>query len=284
MSTVRRFRSMGCEIVVGGATDDEASRIERLFARRDATFSRFVAASEINRVNEHAGRPTLVSADFAAMVDLALTAAGQSRSLVDPTLGSALETAGYDRDFAALDDDPRPVGLAAPSRLRGLRLRGRVLELPAGVRLDLNGIVKSQTVDEAVALLSGCGYVSAGGDLAARGDLSVGLPGGEVVHLVAGGLATSGSDRRRWHRGGRLQHHLIDPRTGRPANSPWEQVTVCARTCLGADVAAKAAFLLGRDGPGWLDEHGLPGRFRKADGETIANGSWYRSLREHVCI
>lgn len=284
MNGLHRFSAMGCEILAAGATRAEADEIERLFARREQTFSRFVAGSELNRVNERAGRPTLVSADFAAMVELALTAARQTQGLVDPTLGRALEAAGYDRDFAALAEDLRPAGPAAPSALPRVRLRGRVLELPAGVKLDLNGVVKAQTVDDALALLDGDGYVSAGGDLAARGALSVALPGGETVELVLGGLATSGSDRRRWRRGGALQHHLIDPSSGRPARSPWQQVTVCGRTCLGADIAAKAAFLLGRAGPDWLDDNRLPGRFRTADGEVVSNGSWRRSLREHACI
>jgi len=279
-----RFSAMGCEILVAGATRAQADEIERLFARREQTFSRFVRGSELNRVNERAGRPMLLSADFAAMVEVALTAARQTQGRVDPTLGRALEAAGYDRDFAALTDDPRRVGPAAPSALSRVRLRGRVLGLPAGVKLDLNGVVKAQTVDDALALLDGDGYVSAGGDLAARGRLSVALPGGETVELVLGGLATSGSDRRRWRRGGALQHHLIDPSSGKPARSPWQQVTVCGRTCLGADVAAKAAFLLGREGPDWLDDNRLPGRFRTADGETITNESWRRSLREHACI
>ncbi|MHB8471161.1 MAG: FAD:protein FMN transferase, partial [Gaiellaceae bacterium] len=148
MSAVRRFRSMGCEILVAGATSAEASAVEDLFARRDRTFSRFVAGSELNRVNEHAGRPTLVSADFAAMLERALAAAAQTQGLVDPTLGRALEAAGYDRDFALLDDDPRPLGPAAPALPCLPRLRGRLLELPAGVRLDLNGVVKAQTVDD----------------------------------------------------------------------------------------------------------------------------------------
>jgi FAD:protein FMN transferase len=284
VNALHRYHAMGCEILVAGAADAEASEIERLFARRERTFSRFVAGSELNRVNERAGQPTLVSAEFAAMLELALTAAGQTQGLVDPTLGRALEAAGYDRDFAALADDLRPVGPAAPSALPSLRLRRRLLELPPGVMLDLNGVVKAQTVDDALALFSGDGYVSAGGDLAARGGLSVALPGGEAVRLVAGGLATSGSDRRRWRRGGALQHHLIDPSSGRPARSPWQQVTVCASTCLGADVAAKAAFLLGHDGPDWLDANRIPGRFRTADGEAITNQSWQRSLREHACI
>lgn len=284
VNAVRRFRSMGCEIVVAGATDAEGEAIERLFARREHTFSRFLPDSELNKVNERSGRTTLVSAEFATIVELAMTAAHQTRGLVDPTLGRALQAAGYDRDFAALGADPRPPDPAAPSSLRSLRLRGRLLELPADVKLDLNGVVKAQTVDDALALLHGDGYVSAGGDLASRGGLSVALPGGEAVRLVAGGLATSGSDRRRWRRGGALQHHLIDPRSGRPAASPWQQVTVCGRSCLGADIAAKAAFLLGREGPDWLDQHRLPGRFRKADGETITNQAWRQSLREHACI
>jgi thiamine biosynthesis lipoprotein len=274
---------MGCDVVLAGATDPEFTAVERLFARRERTFSRFLDNSELNRVNDHSGRTTLVTAEFAAMVELSLTAADQTQGLVDPTLGLALEAAGYDRDFATLADDPLPTAPPAPSRLGDLRLRGRLLELPANVKLDLNGVVKAQTVDDALAILHGEGYVSAGGDLASRGSLSVALPGGEAVHLVAGGLATSGSDRRRWRRGGALQHHLIDPRSGRPAASPWAQVTVCGRTCVGADIAAKAAFLLGRDGPDWLDEHRLPGRFRTAGGQTTNNHAWRQSLREHAC-
>jgi len=281
---VCRFDSMGCDVVVGGATAAECGTVQRLFAHRDRIFSRFVPGSELNRVNEGAGRVTLVSVEFAAMVELALTAADQTQGMVDPTLGRALEAAGYDRDFAAVRDDPRPAGPAAPSSLDGLRLRGRVLELPAGTALDLNGVVKAQTVDDALALLAGPGYVSAGGDVASRGGLSVALPGGERVELVFGGLATSGSDRRRWRRAGTLQHHLIDPRSGRPARSPWAQVTVCGAACLSADIAAKAAFLLGDEGPDWLDDHGLPGRFRTADGATLTNQSWRQSLREHACI
>jgi FAD:protein FMN transferase len=277
---------MGSEVLVAGATNVEARAIEELFARRDRTFSRFRSSSELNIVNEHAGRPTLVSAEFAAMLECALDAARQTDGLVDPTLGRALEASGYDCDFDLLDDDPRPPGDPAPSQLDRIRLHGRLLELPADVKLDLNGVVKSQTVDDALALLTGDGYVSAGGDLVTRGGLSVALPGQEVVQLVAGGLATSGNDRRSWWRGGARRHHLIDPASGQPAESPWEQVTVCGRTCLGADVAAKAAFLLGHDGPDWLDRFGLPGRFRTPKGMTTANQSWRRSVREHehACI
>ena len=59
--------------------------------------------------------------------------------------------------------------------------------------------------------------------------------------------------------------------------TPWEEVTVSAATCLQADVAAKAAFLLGDDGPEWLDRRGLAGRFLRADGEALLNAAWRRA-------
>ena len=264
------FQSMGCEVVVGGATESELARIRTLFEERDAVFSRFRPESELNSVNNGRGA-RLVSPLFSRMVAAALRAREQTGGLVDPTLGAAVEAAGYDRDFSLLqgsDEPPGPVG--QPGRIE---LYGRVLVLEPGVRLDLNGVVKAAAVDEALRLVSGPGFVSAGGDLAASGRLDVALPGGGIVGLVAGGLATSGSTKRRWRRGGAEQHHLIDPVTGRPSTSRWDEVTVCGATCLAADVAAKAAFLLGGDGPDWLAERGLPGRFLER-GRVYENSCW----------
>jgi FAD:protein FMN transferase len=278
-----RFRSMGTTVAVAGASLSEVERIEALFDERDRVFSRFRPDSELSRVNAGAGRPTLVSPLFASMLELALAAADQSRGLVDPTLGLAVVNAGYDRDFSSLGDDPSPPGPARPSARSRIVLAGRLLVLPAGVALDLNGVVKARTVDDALALVRRDGFVSAGGDLAARGSPSVGLPGGDAVRLVRGGLATSGTDRRRWRRGGVEQHHLIDPRTGAPARSPWLQVTACGQSCLSADIAAKAALVLGHDGPRWLDGHGVPGRFRTESGDVVLNASWERSMREPAC-
>lgn len=268
------FQAMGCEVVVAGATRRERREIERLFAERDGRFSRFIAGSELNRVNCAAGRPVRVSREFAEMLELALAAAAQTDGLVDPTLGRALETAGYDRDFALLVADPRPPGPAASSALASVRLAGRLLMVPPRVRLDLNGVVKGKTVDDALCLIGGDAFVSAGGDMAARGGAVVAVPGGAAVRLVEGALATSGQDRRTWRRGRKVQHHLIDPATGRPARSPWQTVTVCAASCVGADIGAKAAFLLAEQGPERLEEWGLAGWFVDRHGEVVATREW----------
>jgi thiamine biosynthesis lipoprotein len=271
---------MGCDVVVEGASAGELERVEALFEERDAVFSRFRPDSELNRVNA-APAAGLVSPLFARMVEAALWAGETTGGLVDPTLGVALEAAGYDRDFDELAASDEPAGASRPG---SVSLFDRVLVLGRGTKLDLNGVVKAAAVDDAVGVLSGRGFVSAGGDLATKGEVDVALPGGGAVRLVSGGLATSGRTKRRWLRAGVEQHHLIDPATGRPSASRWEQVTVCGATCLAADVAAKAAFLLGDDGPDWLDERGLPGQFLGED-HALQNATWRGSVepRELAC-
>jgi thiamine biosynthesis lipoprotein len=219
------------------------------------------------------------------MLRVAFEADRESRGLVVPTLGAELEAAGYDDDFDILPCDATYAPVAVCPSSAQVHLTGRIVLVPRGVKLDLNGVVKGRTVDDALDLLRGRGFVSAGGDIAARGPIVVSLPHGGTVQLLRGALATSGSDRRQWHRGGARQHHLIDPRTGSPSTSPWEQVTVCASTCVGADVAAKAAFLLGNGGPAWLDVRGLPGRFVKIGGEIVSNRRWQEADKAAVaCI
>jgi thiamine biosynthesis lipoprotein len=252
---------MGVDVAIGGATEIEAMSVAKLFADWDRTFSRFRAGSELNRVNATRADTVLVSPLFAGSLRAALDAASLTSGLVDPTLGRAIEAAGYDRDFALVGNHASPLGSTAPGSWRSVRLSGRALTRPPGTLLDLNGVVKALAVDAALALLAGEGFVAAGGDVAARGGTIVGLPGGGSVRLVRGGVATSGTSRRRWLRDDGLQHHLIDPRTGRPARTRWTEVTVLAGSCLSADVAAKAAFLHDDDGPDWLAARGLQGRF-----------------------
>jgi len=272
-----KFESMACEIVVAGATDDEARAARALFDDRDSRFSRFDPDSELSRVNRARVDPVLVSPEFARAVRDALRAAAATGGVVTPAVGAAVAAAGYDRDFAELGDDERPAGGAAVLPWRRLRLAGRLLSR-GGIELDLNGVVKGAAVDDALALLARGGTVSAGGDLATTRPVDVALAVGDIVALHAGGLATSGTDRRRWRRGGEEQHHLIDPASGRPARTPWRQVTVAAGSCLAADVAAKAALLLAHAGPSWLDRRGLPGRFVDGRGDVLTNQSWKSRL------
>jgi thiamine biosynthesis lipoprotein len=276
---LHRFRAMDVDVVVYGADARQVAAVERLFAEWNRVFSRFRPHSELALVNASRAPVVVVSPLFARALRAALDAAATTNGLVDPTLGAALEAAGYDRDFAEVRPDDRPAGPPSPGRWRRVHLAGRVLARPPRLRLDLNGVVKALAVDDALALLGGDGFVSAGGDVAVRGEAVVGLPRGGSVRLESGGVATSGITHRQWVRRGAVQHHLVDPRTGRPAVSRWSEVTVVGPTCLDADVAAKAAFLLSDDGPDWLDGRGLAGRFLSRD-VVVTNRVWRDFLPE----
>lgn len=241
--TVHRLEAMGCEIVAAGIDPETVARV---FEEWEDEFSLFRPGSELCRVNRSPAEVLAVSPLFARALDVALDVAEDTNGLVDPTLCG---------------------------RWREVRLVGRLLSRPAGLALDLNGVVKSLAVDAAAELIEGEGFVSAGGDIAVRGPVDVALPGGGAIRVVAGGLATSGTASR-----GR---HLVDPRTGEPSDSLWEQVTASGSSCLAADVAAKAAFLLGPDGPAWLDEREIPGRFVALAGDVVESRLWTGAL---ACI
>jgi thiamine biosynthesis lipoprotein len=269
------FRSMGCDVLLpDGVPSDE---VQALFADRDRRFSRFHDSSELNRVNASPRGVTLVSEEFASVLTLALDAARATGGLVTPAAGGALIAAGYDRDFPRLPLDGVAVEPARVPSFHAIALQGRALLRTEPVLLDLNGVVKGLTIDDALGLL-GYGWVSAGGDVATTVPLVVGLPGGDAITLERGGLATSSVAKRTWRRGGVPQHHLIDPATGLPSTSPWRDVTVAAQSCYTADVAAKAALLLGPAGPSWLDRRRLAGRFVDHAGRVTVSERWLQAV------
>ncbi len=135
------------------------------------------------------------------------------------------------------------------------------IRLPPGMRIDLGGIAKGWIAESAALLLADyadAGVVDAGGDM-----FMVGLPQNEnawqveiedprdanatlaVLRIPPGAVATSSIAKRRWQQRGRIQHHLIDPRLGAPAETDWLSVTVIAPHTTTAEVFAKALLIAG---------------------------------------
>jgi thiamine biosynthesis lipoprotein len=261
---------MGTLVELEGGTAADTIATEEIFATYEATFSPFRADSELTVLNRAAGSFVRISSLFQHGLREALRAARLSDGLVVPTVGGALVAAGLYEAPGAQASATR----TWPGQEAGVVTLGDVACVTPGVVLDLNGIVKALAVDAALEACPGLRFVSAGGDLAARAPLNVGVPGGDRVRLVRGAIATSGSTRRRWLREGKELHHLIDPATGRCSESPWREVSACGATCVDADIAAKAGLLAGADGPEWLDERGVPGRFVDEAGIATCNETW----------
>ncbi|HLV99457.1 MAG TPA: FAD:protein FMN transferase [Ktedonobacterales bacterium] len=249
--------------------------------------TRFDENSELCQLNDAAGRWQPTSAMLFTVMREAVAAAEKSGGLFDPTLLPQLEALGYDRDFSLLHRQANhlaeSVYAASEASWRGIEFdapRRRVL-LPQGTRLDLGGIAKGWAADVALKRFFqpfDNVIINVGGDLRQRGGPQPGeswtvgirdprtdhLPTGDniaIVRVGQGGLATSGASRRWWYQGGQRQHHLLDPRTGRPA-SIWmppsaenaegadaaqliATATALAPTAAQAEVAAKVALLRG---------------------------------------
>ncbi|HEY4025660.1 MAG TPA: FAD:protein FMN transferase [Candidatus Dormibacteraeota bacterium] len=284
-------------------TDDravEAARIavEGVLDAVDRACSRFREDSELCALNRSAGSWAPVGPLLLEALEAALWAAAATGGAVDPTVGRALRVAGYDRDFAAIPADAGPIVV----RLRRVpgwqaveldRSRSRA-RLAGGTEVDLGSTAKALAADRAAsaahAAVGPAGIlVGLGGDIAVAGtppdggrwpilvaeDHSVALDSdGEVVLIEDGGIATSSTTVRRWTRAGVEMHHIIDPATGAPVNSPWRSATVVAATCLEANAAATAAIVMGAGAPAWLEERGLPARLVGVDGAVAAVGGW----------
>jgi thiamine biosynthesis lipoprotein len=293
-----RFSAIGTTTVLVVTAPAAAAAAEAVLraelAELDRVCSRFRADSEIRELERTAGSPVTVSALLAEVVDTALRAAQLTDGLVDPTVGAAMVSLGYDRDFAALDVDGPPVVAApAPGWWRiGWDVRSREIVLPRGITLDVGATAKALAADRAatrIAEVLGCGVlVSLGGDLAVAGPPPQGgwrvligddhtrpdPDGGHGVAIDSGGLATSGTARRRWRRGGATVHHIVDPRTGGPAAGGWRTVSVAAASCVDANTASTASIVLGAAAPGWLTARGLPARLVTDDGAVHTVAGW----------
>lgn len=252
---------------------------------------RFRPDSELSRLRDRAEQGVRVSPILADLVTVALDAAAASGGAVDPTLGAPLRAAGYDRDLRLVLDDGAPVRavLSRPARWRSVRLEGDLLLVPDGVELDLGATAKARTADAIAATAAAalrCGVlVNLGGDIAARGtaprggwqvtvqDLpedpscQVSLPGGQA-------LATSSTQHRTWTRGGAPMHHILDPRTGRPALPVWRTVSVAADTAVRANTLTTAAIVDGSTALHRLRASRFPARLVDAAGGVTTLNGW----------
>jgi thiamine biosynthesis lipoprotein len=259
--------------------------------------SRFRPDSELNvlhRAMARGGdRPVPVSPLLAEAIGIGLRAGALTDGAVDVTVGSALTRLGYDRDLPLLARGV--IGtVPAPRPLPGWRTVNLDREectvtAPPGVVIDLGATAKAWAADRAAAAIAStfcCGVlVSLGGDLAVSGAPDGGFTVGIAdvcgaddaslaVSVASGGLASSGIGRRTWMLGDRRVHHLIDPSTSLPVDTPWRTVSVAAATCVDANSASTAAMVTGEQAVAWLARNGLPSRLVAHDGSVVTVAGW----------
>lgn len=263
----------------GTAAVVEARRAAQGTLRRMASWAdrltRFTDSSDLARLNADPGSRVPVRPTLAAVLDWARLAEGLSDGIVDVALLDARLAAERTGDETA---GPAP---AARRWSMDRGTRETHVRRPTGLRFDLDGVAKGWLADRGLDRLDGfaAAAVDADGDIAirlGRGQrwrfgiadprakdldlLEFDLDGSDRAGGRRFGLATSGTSVHRWLHGDRIAHHLIDPRTGRPARTDLVQATVLAGTARQAEAFAKTAVILGSDAAlRVLDQPGVEG-------------------------
>lgn len=236
-------------VIVVGGPDDALDRAQQHIAELEAKWSRFIPTSELCGLNANAGRPCVVSRETRDIVAKAVEAWHATDGLYDPTILPALQAAGYDRSFGGGLPSPPYRPTPAPG-CRDIVVGATTVILPHDVAIDLGGIGKGYAADLVTAEVGADAIcVNIGGDIRVRGAgwvVAVEDPDNPsedltTVTLDDNAVATSSRAKRQWGNGTR--HHLIDPRTGTPADTNTVAVTVTAPEAWEAETLAKAAFL-----------------------------------------
>lgn len=273
------FRAMNTNIQL--AADADSARVETGFQAARAyiescerRFTRFSDDSELSGLNRSAGDWFRASPELIELVKMAQKFHNQTRGLFDPSILTDLRHLGYDKSMdeirisgvnpwqaspreGFLDHRERPVFQQVEIDLANGRIR-----MPPGMQLDLGGIAKGWIAEKAAGILAeyaGTCAVNAGGDM-----FLVGVPVDQecwevglenplqpeqdlaILKIGPGALATSSITKRTWVQSNSTRHHLIDPRTGRPAETEWLSMTVLAPHAAAAEVYAKALLIAGK--------------------------------------
>ncbi|GAA1627578.1 FAD:protein FMN transferase [Kribbella alba] len=300
MSPSRTWKAWSCTVRL--TVEDPAAlgaacgALKALMDRVDKAASRFRDDSELSMVNARAGFMVPVSRLLVDLVDVSLVAASISGGAVDPTVGAAVVAAGYDQDIETVRRRlPQAAGVSAPAvgwKHVQLNRRLGLVGVPKGAALDLGATAKAWTADRAALVLSrrhGCAVlVEIGGDLRAAGTAAEpwvidvaereGDPGVPVT-LSHGGLTTSTRTARSWSTPTGHAHHVIDPRTGQPAEGPWRTASVWAPTAVRANTFSTAIVATGEAALGRLTLAGHPARLVADDGEITELAGWPAASR-----
>ena len=263
------FRAFDTVCAVSADVDAAALRgVEALCARYELLLSRFNPDSRLFALNVAAGKWIDVGEELANVLRAALGYCERTDGLFDITMGGVCRLWDFKRGVvpgaAAVTEALAHVGW------RNVRVEGAQARIvDPQTTIDLGGMAKGYIADRVIDLLkrrgATSGVINLGGNVACLGGKpdggawNVGLraPVPSSGSLQAASFAsvsvrgksvvTSGVYERAFMRNGRVLHHILDPRTGKPAETDVLSATVIADKSIDADGYTTALIIMGAD-------------------------------------
>lgn len=286
-SHVHEWRALGVHCRVASPQAINGPAVTRAIEEWEQQLSRFRPDSDLMRLNRM--RRTHVSATLHQVLLVSREIAEWSQGLVVPSLAQLMHEIGYDRSFDVMAlAQSADVTAAVVSDWHGIEVRGRQVSLPANLHVDLAGVAKGWMAQQLVSRLAPTNpvvLVQLGGDIVVSAPMcdpwcvAIDHPfeAAPVAHiaLAEGAVMTSSVYHRRWMRANRPVHHIIDPRSGSPAQSDVATATVIAADAAYAEAGAKVAVILGvHAGLAWLSARDLPALIVDHAGHVHTNEQW----------
>ena len=266
MTEQQTKKMLGSKIVLTLRDDEIDAKIFPLVWQEirqfEKRFSRFLASSELSQINRKAGQAVEISPEFKDLILACQKMAKATQNLFNPFILPALQSAGYIGSWPNIDIKKNNLDFSNRRicNIDNIKLMKNTILIPSNCALDFGGIGKGYLLDKIAAIIERHKiknyWLSFGGDLIFAGHdeqkigWQVGIadaknPKKEIDILETFGqkmaVATSGVVKRK----GEGWHHLIDPGTGRPAESNILTATVVAQSATLTDVLAKSLVILG---------------------------------------
>lgn len=248
--------------------------------------------SEVYALNHRTAGTVSLSPELTALLEQALLLAHQTGGAFDPTVYPLVQAWGFTSDTRQVPEQERLDRLLTLVDHEAVRLEGNRLSLPGEMQLDFGGIAKGWAGDRAAQLLRGEGVTSAilrlGGNIHTIGSKPDGTPwrvgiqdpdtGASlgVVSVIDRAVVTSGSYERYFVQDSQSFHHILDPDTGRPADTGLASVTVIGDYGTRCDALSTALFVMGpeRAADFWRTHRDFEAVFIHTDGHvTITAGA-----------
>ena len=258
MDTVMNLTAYGSN--ASAALEASVSEINRL----DSLLSISSEKGEIYRIN--ADKEGTVSEDVNALLSRSLELSQMTDGLFDCTIEPVMEAWGFTTQNFRIPSEEELEELLSHVDYKQVDLENSAVTIPEDVRLDLGGIAKGFTSSRVMDIFRKngvtSGIISLGGNVQALGHKPdgnmwrVGIQDPHdlnstfaVVEVADQAVITSGGYQRYFEENGQTYHHIIDPRTGYPAENGLISVTIISADGTLADALKDADIFIGVSAP-----------------------------------